>query len=212
MKPVKTRIAYLAPITGLSMVHQDAMADAAGCGWVYRYGKDGDGLEARRRWIDRLGPETEAWVPDLRVLITKPKDRAGVKPSADLTAVFTSILATRSILAEGVTGLRSTDGAPWRHRMAWVYDRVWSAHRSQRRVNEQTANMRAKKPIGVVALWRSAAMKAKREALARIWRDPHYRTEHEARAALPEPFCDMSIMTARRVFGDRLPAKRKPKR
>ena len=211
MKTVSTRIAYLAPITGLSMDHQKTMAKAAGCGFVYEYGKDGAGLEARRRWIARLEPETEAWVPDLRVLITKPTDRGDIKPSADLTAVLTGILATRSTLAEGVSGLKSTDGAPWRARMGWVYDRVWSAHRSQSRVNEQTANMRAKKPIGTVTLWKSDAMKVKRERLARIWRDPIHPNEHVAKAALPEPFCSMSIMTARRVFGDRRPPKRKPK-
>lgn len=204
----KHKIAYLAPIYGLSLEQQEAMAKAARCGVIYRR-DEAPKQDVRSRWIMRCADGDIAWVPDLRVLIAAKPDRGTTKPTTDFAATLQRLAARGCVIVDGRTGTTSKDGNAWIELVKWTMDRVSATHRKRSAVAKSLAKARRSKPHGVVTAWRSDAMKEQRERWAPVWFDVRHPSRAAARDALPEPLCRMSVVSVWRIFKDLDPRKRK---
>lgn len=106
---------------------------------------------------------------------------------------FTRLLAlvgTSYCVLDAETGISSFDGKKWEKLVIDSYNvvtnsRVLNSPRAKK-MAAKSHSKTSKRPKGLEKHWKSEAMTAEREAMAKHWRDPIYKSAEAAIAACPD--------------------------
>lgn len=193
---------YIRGIPAIPVDRQRELAAIAKCRHVYEWGEHGRKINVRDAWIKSLRPGDIAWLADIRCLtLPKPPRKSG--PMRDLGAAIAAVLATGAIIHDDRTGISSRDRARWANHVSWALETARNAERNQKRAKKRGPHNPS--PRALATKWLAASMAEQREAVARIWRDPKFKTAAEAQAAMPEALQRVSMRTLYTIFDVRRP-------
>lgn len=193
---------YIRGIPAIPVDRQRELAAIAKCRHVYEWGEHGRKINVRDAWIKSLRPGDIAWLADIRCLtLPKPPRKSG--PMRDLGAAIAAVLATGAIIHDDRTGITSRDRARWANHVSWALETARNAERNQKRAKKRGPHKPS--PRALATKWLAASMAEQREAVARIWRDPKFKTAAEAQAAMPMELQGVSMRTLYTIFDVRRP-------
>jgi hypothetical protein len=195
-------VILLRTLPGLPRRVQERMGTDAGV--THTYDADNGGPIEIERYVKDARAGDTYWLPSLLCLTLPPKHRPDdYSPSADLGAKVANILSRGAVVTDirgrGKGAISSTDATKFADHVAYS---IGYAAQGERVLTAKARKARADR--GIVARWKSPAMKDKREAQQIIWTSTRL-DEAGKRKRLDPELAGASLPTLYTVLGPMFP-------
>lgn len=171
-----------------------------------------DRNDERDQWLKDLRVDEVAVVPRLDVLSHR-RANGRLRPMVDFATTLAALNDRKrcAFVVDAESGLTSSDGKKWLALVEWAANRVTSGRELSPRIAAKMAKTRWERAEpGVVELWHSPHMVDDLKRWGAVWRDPIYKNDREALAAMSDEVQQQvsSPFTARKIFGQRRPGQK----